>query len=212
MARRDIVAYRLPAELAEILGPAPLLETEDPEAFNKLLAALVDALKPRNGVEIVLLESVVYLAWDARRLRRCKDETIDQGRRAASPKKGWRIEDDPLYPAVLAWEAAADKIDGVPPKPARVEPPPPEPEPPLGPVSDGLRKNLESIERMDKLLSSDERRLNQALAALESYRTSPALHPREVSEHIIEGEFDETSTKLTHDGATDSDGNFSTKD
>ena len=64
-------------------GPPPLLDGEDPAAYDDLLASVSGAVKPSDILEEIWVRDVVDLAWEARRLRRLKANLI-----AANAHKG----------------------------------------------------------------------------------------------------------------------------
>ena len=216
MTRRDIVTYRLPAEFEGICGSAPVLTTEDPKAYNRLFDAVAQALRPQDIIELLVVDDIVYLSWKSRRYRKIISELIDESRKAVAKSNSGQLKDDPLLRKVPVWLKAADDIcpeyGEVPPKCEPAKPPPLEPESPLGPISEGLRDNLDLIERMDKLSALTERRRSQALASLESYRTSIALRAREVSQQIIEGEFDDANTDPGEGGPKETGDDVRAKD
>lgn len=51
------------------LAPPVLLEGEDRAEYNRLFAAVMDSVVPRDALEKLWVEDVVYLVWEARRLR-----------------------------------------------------------------------------------------------------------------------------------------------
>ena len=53
-------------------GPAPILEGENPEAFQLLLERLYADLKPKDIVEEGYLHDIAYWTWEIRRWRRMK--------------------------------------------------------------------------------------------------------------------------------------------
>lgn len=55
-----------------IFGPAPILDSEDSEAYEFLVARLYADLKPADIVEEGYLQDIAYWTWEIRRWRRMK--------------------------------------------------------------------------------------------------------------------------------------------
>jgi hypothetical protein len=58
-------------ELA-LFGPPPLIEGEDPVAYDELLARVASAVSPSDIIEEILVRDFVDLDWEVSRLRRLK--------------------------------------------------------------------------------------------------------------------------------------------
>src|SRR5438067_13029865 len=56
------------AELAAALD-VPLLKTEDPAAFKKLLDAIVNAFQPCDGMDYILVRDIADDTWDINRYK-----------------------------------------------------------------------------------------------------------------------------------------------
>src|SRR5262249_11241791 len=55
-----------------IFGVAPILEGEDPTAYDALLAQISSAVKPADFIEDLWVRDVVNLTWEILRLQRLK--------------------------------------------------------------------------------------------------------------------------------------------
>ena len=51
-------------------GPPPLLEGEDPEAYDDLLEAVTGSLKPSDAIEEILANDFANFTWQGRRWQR----------------------------------------------------------------------------------------------------------------------------------------------
>src|SRR5262245_9048989 len=49
------------------LGPPPLLDGEDPKAYDELLSSVTGAVKPSDVIDEILADDVVNFHWEARR-------------------------------------------------------------------------------------------------------------------------------------------------
>lgn len=89
-----------------IFGPAPILDSEDSEAYEFLVARLYADLKPADIVEEGYLQDIAYWTWEIRRWRRMKVCLIETERVRASI---W-VHSVPLHQR-LAYIGETDKID-----------------------------------------------------------------------------------------------------
>jgi hypothetical protein len=64
--------------LRALFGPPPLLEGEDPEAYNRLLDRVTAAVKPRDIFEEIWVADIVHLTWEILRWRRLQPRLIQQ--------------------------------------------------------------------------------------------------------------------------------------
>jgi hypothetical protein len=62
--------------LRALFGPPPLLEGEDPEAYNQLLARVTATVKPRDILEEIWVADIVHLTWEILRWRRLLPRVI----------------------------------------------------------------------------------------------------------------------------------------
>src|SRR4051794_28931902 len=66
-----------------LFEPRPLTRGENPEDYDRLLAAIVQDVDPRNTIERIWVKDIVDLAWEAHRLRRYKVLVIEVNMRKA---------------------------------------------------------------------------------------------------------------------------------
>ena len=66
-----------------LIGKPPLLKTEDPKAYDALLARSFDAFKPTNIIEAVYILDFVNLTWEIFRGRRIKADLVTSSRKPA---------------------------------------------------------------------------------------------------------------------------------
>jgi hypothetical protein len=71
-----VAAFSLPSEIRELLGPAPLLSWEGPERYERVLAAMAQAVGPRDWIEWVWTKDLVDLGWEAARARRAQAAAV----------------------------------------------------------------------------------------------------------------------------------------
>ena len=88
--------------LDSIFGLPPLLEGEDPDAYNALLAQVNGALKPKDILEQIWVRDFVDITWEIMRLRRLRPALIVAG-------YGDAIRD--ILTAELGYSRAADFRD-----------------------------------------------------------------------------------------------------
>jgi hypothetical protein len=73
----------IPAEVRELLGPAPLTSTEDAAAYERILSQMALAVSPSDFVEWTWVKELVDLTWEAARARRAKAVRLALARKAA---------------------------------------------------------------------------------------------------------------------------------
>lgn len=61
-------------------GPAPILKGENSEAYDNLLLAVSNAVKPTDAIEEILVSHFVNITWDSMRLDNIKTDLIAQAR------------------------------------------------------------------------------------------------------------------------------------
>jgi hypothetical protein len=65
--------FVIPADIRRILGPAPVLSTEDPNRFEELLIFFAQCIRPRNALEWFLVRDQTVARWKLERLTRFID-------------------------------------------------------------------------------------------------------------------------------------------
>jgi hypothetical protein len=73
----------IPADIHALFGNPPLLRSEDPELYWRLVDRLVQAIAPKDVIEWLWLKDVADYGWEAFRLQRFKTATIDLAQRRA---------------------------------------------------------------------------------------------------------------------------------
>jgi hypothetical protein len=151
--RKDIVPSNSPSTIEAMCGPAPVLSTEDRDAYNAMLRSVMQAMKPRDIVEALLVEEFVYQTREGLRYRQIKNEIMEIGRikKALNRRAYQRAEAarDAEFKRVLDRAIGRETA----PVPAALAAHVQEEDEKLefGPLSDGLRDNIEPYERVDKL-------------------------------------------------------------
>jgi hypothetical protein len=80
----------LEPDLIEILGPPPLLEGENLDAYNAMHDRARGAVAPADVIEEIWVRDIVDLVWETVRLRRLKAKLID----GVKGRALWRILED----------------------------------------------------------------------------------------------------------------------
>ena len=83
MTKRTLVpqnASPAPEDVVALLGPPPLLSTEDPQVYHDLLSRVVRAAAPRHMIDWILVRDFVDLTWEIQRIRRYKVMVIERER------------------------------------------------------------------------------------------------------------------------------------
>jgi hypothetical protein len=90
-----------PTRLA-LFGQAPLLDDEDSDAYDELLARVSGTVKPADVLEEILVQDFVDLTWEGRRMRHLKVHLL-----AAEAYRGLQRVLDPLCGYIRAKQLAA---------------------------------------------------------------------------------------------------------
>jgi hypothetical protein len=70
----------IPPQFNFLLADRPVLNDEDPTQYDTLLCAMVQHVKPINVIEVMWVKDIVDLNWEAKRLRRCRNQILYQAR------------------------------------------------------------------------------------------------------------------------------------
>jgi hypothetical protein len=94
VAQRNIAMSKsnhvIPPEILEVLGPPPLLASENPKRWNETLARYVQSYPPKDADDFEGWRNVWNLAcdhWEEERMKRFKVEVLEAPRRAKLEQK-----------------------------------------------------------------------------------------------------------------------------
>ncbi len=180
----------LDPELQRILGPPPLYEGEDKEAYDHLQARLRSAVIPQDVIEEIWVRDLADLVWETLRLRRLKARLMDAAsvselerlRRAAVPQ--FLSRQSRLANLGGDKAAAESKVDDL-----------------LGKASTDrgilealtLSARLNDFERIDQLIMQSEGRRTTVLKEIDRHRDVLARRLREAVADIEDAEFEEVT-------------------
>jgi hypothetical protein len=181
--KRDVAA--LDAELTGILGPPPVLEGEDLDAYNALHDRVCSAVAPADVIEELWVRDVVDLTWETLRLRRVKTGLVDSARHAGlsdilSPFFQYINDAEALVREWLNGDTeAAETVERL---LARV-----------GADESAIRAatvcaRLHTFERIDQLIMRSEVRRNAVLREIDHHRDAVARRLREALTDIDDAE------------------------
>ena len=76
-AKQDLKRVDRPSlDLQGLFGPPPLVEGEDPAAYDALSAHIRNAVEPRDVLEEIWVRDIVDIFWETLRLRRLKAKLL----------------------------------------------------------------------------------------------------------------------------------------
>jgi len=175
----------------DAFGPPPLLEGEDPAAYDALLKGVRESVEPEGFIEDMWVRDVVVITWDILRARHIKASIINLARPIAlsemlepqlryDTKKlvnRWGADDASARKEVLQLLASTGRnLDDV--------------------NARAFALRLDVMERLDRIIAQAEARRNQTLREIERRRDTLARRLRERVSAIQDGEF-----KVVADGA-----------
>jgi hypothetical protein len=67
----------VPAHIAELMGPPPILKTESREAYDRFVIELAREWCPRATIEWLLLLDLAHVSWDILRLQRAAANIVN---------------------------------------------------------------------------------------------------------------------------------------
>jgi hypothetical protein len=98
-------------------GPPPLLEGEDSNAYDELLARISTAVKPTDIIEDIWVREVTDLTWEALRLRRLKTALLSASAHIGLDLILKPLLDDAVVHLVEAWargeQAAIQRVKDI---------------------------------------------------------------------------------------------------
>jgi hypothetical protein len=172
---------------ADLLGPPPVITGEDPDEFLDLLDRVREDAKPNGIIEEMLVRDIVDLIWESRRLRRLKASLLQaaahEGLQKVLRPLADRFEIDDLAenwarrrPRAIAkvdklLASAGLTMDAV--------------------MAETLSLRLDDIERMERMIASQEGRLEAALREIDRHRAVLAEVLRGAAKDIEEAEYED---------------------
>lgn len=190
------------AKLRELLGPPPVLSTENAKAYDEIMARFIQCHEPRDFMEQMFIKQLTDFTWEIIRYTRHKPLAIER-----------KFQDVQKFQAKRAKAAAQNRARQVGPNgPARTDV---ERMLQLEDVVDSAVEDVDEIlmrppieldharafegaiayyQRLDQLLNTAVARRNDVLDQLERYRCGLGRRLRKISDEIIDTEFHQTGT------------------
>src|SRR5262249_8258501 len=172
-------------------GPPPLLDGEDPAAYDDLLARVSGAVKPADIIEEIWVRDVVDLTWEVQRLRQLKAKLLNVNAHkglqnilermtgffsAEDLSKGWlKGNSDKIKEVEDCLTSAELGMEDV--------------------MAQTLALKLDYIERIDRMTMNAEARRNVALREIDRHRASVAQALRRAVNDIEDAQFEEVGAK-----------------
>jgi hypothetical protein len=188
-------------ELRELLGPPPVLSTENTKAYDEILARLTLCFLPRDFMEQLLMVQLTDCTWDMLRYRRHKTLAIDSKFRQRREFQAKRVKAAPQNRDPQACSLAQSDGKPVTEVGRMLE---------LEDIVDSSVHDVDEIlerppadldharafeaaigyqQQLDQLLNTAVARRNDVLEQLERYRHGLGKRLRKASDDIVEGEF-----------------------
>lgn len=178
-------------DMQALLGPPPLLDGEDAEAFGALHAQLSTAVAPSDVIEHMWVRDVVDLLWETLRLRRLKTQLVQASAHQGLDKileprvewitrkrlvEGWATRD----PQSMRDVRAVLKKAGLEESAIHAQ---------------TVEVKLETIEKIDRLIAVSEARRNAALREIDRRRDTLAQRLRQATQTIEDAEYSEIGSQ-----------------
>ena len=178
---RTVEAHEQPS----LFGPRPLIEGEDAAAYEELHARFSATIKPKDFLEEMWVRDVVDLTWETLRMRRLKAGLLTsvtwKGLKAVLSDLVDPFEADNLSKDWAARDRQAiKKVDELlTSKRLTMD----------IAVARALSANIDSFERIDRMVMNAEARRNADVRELERHRASVGRALRRASNDTVEAEF-----------------------
>jgi hypothetical protein len=199
-------------ELQELLGPPPVLSSENIKAYDEILARLMQCFKPRDFMEQLLIKQLADNNWELMRYTRHKATSIErrvrlfrefQAKRARAlakmkEKPASKLAGSDREPATELGRmyALEDTVEGtIEDVDAILDRPTAEHD-----HARALEKSIAYHLQLDQLLNTAIARRNDTLEQLERYRRGSSKWLRTASDEIIDAEFNDVASQ-PQDGA-----------
>lgn len=175
--------------LRALLGPAPLLEGEDPAGYKALHDRIVAAVEPKDALEEIWTRDFVDLSWEVLRFRRLKAALM----KAAAGEGLVLVLDSLSAPYALGNpEVAADWMRREPAAVRQVDSKLTQ----AGLTRDAiaaqtLAAKLETFEKLDRVIMQAESRRNAAVREIDRHREALAQRMRTANRAIEDADFTE---------------------
>lgn len=174
---------RSSSEPGVLFGPPPLINGEDSNSYEELLARICDVVKPADIIEHILVRDVVDISWEILRLRRLQANLIQaHAYRGMSETLSPLVGNPKAQTLAEAWAAR---------KPAAVE------EINKALASAGLSMEtvmantlsfkLDELERIGRMVTVAEARRSAALQEIERHRETLGKKLRQAVQELENG-------------------------
>jgi len=181
----------IPAEIKGLFAQPPLINGEDPEAYERLLARLAAEIDPRATAEWFWVKDLADNIWETLRLRRIAASLMTIGMRRMARKllcplmSNEGAADQEL--AENAEELVLDHLAGKGDATKKLQELLTRGGLDLDALSAmSLKDNLDAFERLDRMLASQEKRRMQTLREVEMHQAILAERMRQASNQVID--------------------------
>lgn len=173
------------ASLQVLLGPAPLIEGEDPESYSQIKRLIRGAVEPRDFLEEIWTRDVIDLVWETMRYRRLKkaylDAVIPDG---LIPLLRTITGNEPKIEVVIGWmkrepESTAEVDDALEQVGMSRD----------SALAKALAIHIDQIERMDRLVANCELRRNLVLREIDRKREAFRIRLEQTALDVEDAEF-----------------------
>jgi hypothetical protein len=185
----------VPEDVRALLGPSWIIEGEDPELYEVLLARVGAAVQPADVIDWLLVMDVVALTWEIHRSRRHRDALVRIARRKAMGKilelilpheSSFSLSEESKASRVATdWfngDKKADFVDALLVKAGLS----------LADVTaQSLSMNAAELDRLDQQNERRENRRDAILLQIERRRAGWAKRVQRASEDVVDAEFRE---------------------
>ncbi len=186
----------VPEEVRALLGPSWIIEGEDPELYEELLAAVGAAVQPKDLIDWLLVNDIVALTWEIQRTRWQRDSLMRMARQGGDENhslvglaQGVRADDvDDANLLALDWfngdrkaTSALDELLAMAGLSA------------ADVTAQSLSTNAREFDRLDAQNQRHENRRDALLQQIERRRSGWAKQVKRASEDIVDAEFKEST-------------------
>jgi hypothetical protein len=170
-----------------VLAAPPLVEGEDPKLYGEFAARVLRAVKPKDFIEELLVQDVIDLSWDIKRMRLHKAALLSAW--------SWRgveqlavLEFDEVEARTLAHDWAASYSEDM---DAVKEMLDHRALPYEALAALAWADKIDVMAQIECIIANAERRRNEALREIERHRSALAAAVRHATDDVVDAEFED---------------------
>lgn len=104
------IPAQLPDDLAEFVGPPPIIRGEDPQQYDRIFNRVAAAVVPADEIEWLWVRDITDAVWQGRRFQRMRDQIYELRRTVAMKQVVKTILQENACDAAIGIKPQAEKL------------------------------------------------------------------------------------------------------